>query len=267
MSSLRNVFQNTAQKPLLMTHVVGGFPNLEESKEIVRMMDEVTDVIEIQIPFSDPVADGPTMQRCNELAIERGFHVDDAFQMARELSGEISTPLLFMTYYNIVYKRGADRFCQEAKEAGVQGLIVPDMPLEEEANEHFFYSCKKHDLAPIFVLSPLTTAERIQQLSDYAEGFWYAVSRTGTTGAQESFSTSIAEQAETIRSVSNLPVAFAFGVSKPEHLEQIGAVGDMAVVGSAVQNVFLQEKRPFAERLKEAKTFLLNLRTEKESRG
>ncbi|QQS59671.1 tryptophan synthase subunit alpha [Candidatus Peregrinibacteria bacterium] len=144
MNAISNAIQESPVRPALMTHTIAGFPSFSESKEVVRMMDEVgADIIEIQIPFSDPVADGPTMMRCNEIAIDRGFRVENAFKMAQELSSEISTPLLFMTYYNIVFKRGVEKFCREAREVGIQGVIVPDMPPEEEKTEHFLEACQK----------------------------------------------------------------------------------------------------------------------------
>lgn len=257
--SLTQTIQNSSQKPALMTHVVAGFPSIKKSEEIVEMMDEIADVIEIQIPFSDPVADGKTMERCNEIALEQGFRVDDAFAMAKSLSQKVSTPLLFMTYYNIIYKKGVENFCREAKECGIVGLIVPDFPLEEEDRDHFFAQCKKYNLAPILVLSPSVTEERIIELSSYVDGFWYAVSRSGTTGAQSTLSNNIFVQSEKIKKHSDLPVAFAFGVSQKSHMEKIAKAGDMAVVGSAVQNIFLQ-KEPFHQNLQEAKDFLLSLR-------
>lgn len=254
-----------------MTHVVAGFPSIKESQKIVEMMDtNGADVIEIQIPFSDPVADGPTMMRCNELSLERGFVVDNAFEMAKNLtkdssSGEeasqkIMAPLLFMTYYNIVFQRGVEVFCKEAKEAGISGLIIPDIPIEEEKNEGFFATCRKHNLAWIPVVSPVTSEERIRELTKYANGFWYVVSRAGVTGAQENFSHAAEKQIQWIRMHSDLPVALAFGVSKKEHLQAIAKDADMAVIGSAVQNIFLQEENKFDKNLKQAEEFLCGVR-------
>lgn len=247
--------------PALMTHVVAGFPSVEESKEIVKMMDASgADVIEIQIPFSDPVADGPTMQRCNELALERGFKVAQAFEMAAELRKEIKAPLLFMTYYNIIHKYGGDEFCKAANKAGIQGFIVPDMPVDEEPHESFLSSCKAHELDWIPVVSPLTSEARIQELSKYAGGFWYLVSRTGVTGVRADFSDETKEQIVNIKKHSDLPIAMAFGVSKPSHVVQIGHAASMAVVGSYIQNTFLEEEKPFQKRMQEAQEKLEQLR-------
>lgn len=261
MNDLVAAIRNAPQKPALMTHVVAGFPGLRESSEIVNMMSENgADVIEIQIPFSDPVADGVTMQRCNELALEQGFHVNEAFETAYTLSQKLTQPLLFMTYYNIVFKRGVDVFCKDAKTAGVHGVIVPDMPFDEEHNEHFLQACRDYRLDWIPVVSPLTSEDRIQKLSEYAGGFWYVVSRTGVTGVRGDFSSSAEQTIQIIRKYSDLPVSLAFGVSKPEHLSKIGKIADMAVVGSAVQNIFLREEKLFGENLNDAAEFLKDLR-------
>ncbi len=259
-SKITNCLRKKHNSPALMTHVVAGFPSLEESKQIVKMMDEIgADVIEIQIPFSDPVADGPTMQRCNELALERGFHVSQAFEMAAELTKDIRAPLLFMTYYNIIHSFGVKEFCQKAKASGVQGVIVPDMPINEEPHEHFLAACKEYELDWIPVVSPLTTEARIAELSQYAGGFWYLVSRTGVTGVRADFSDETKEQIANIKKHSDLPIAMAFGVSKPEHIEKIGHAASMAVVGSYIQNIFLQEEISFDNRLAEARKKLHEL--------
>lgn len=253
-------FQQQHRAPALMTHVVAGFPDLEKSKEIVRMMDASgADVIEIQIPFSDPVADGPTMQKCNELALERGFRVTSAFAMAKELSAEIKAPLLFMTYYNIVFKYGVEKFCAAAQASGVRGLIVPDMPVDEEPHEHLLDKCKKYGLDWIPVVSPLTSEVRIKQLANHAGGFWYLVSRTGVTGVTDTFSDETKEQITNIKKYSKLPIAMAFGVSKPDHIRRIGQIAEMAVVGSYIQNIFLHDAIDFKDRLHEAMDKLMEL--------
>jgi tryptophan synthase alpha chain len=243
-----------------MTHVVAGFPSITESEQIVEMMDKVgANVIELQIPFSDPVADGPTMMKCNELSLERGFRVSEAFAMAKRLSKKVSAKLLFMTYFNILFKKGIAEFCHEAKESGICGLIVPDMPIEEEPTEHLIEQCQKNDICWVPVVSPITPEKRIKRLAEVADEFWYVVSRTGVTGAQNDFSRSAEEQISLIRKSSDLPISLAFGVSKKEHIEEIGKTADMAVVGSAVQNIFLQDKNDFAQNLAEAQKYLKSL--------
>ncbi len=257
---INEAITNASTKPALMTHVVAGFPGKDESKRIIEMMANVADVIEIQIPFSDPVADGPTMMKCNEKALDFGFKVDDAFTMASDLKDIIKTPLLFMTYFNIVFKRGVEQFCKDAKAAGIKGVIIPDMPIDEEHNEHFLQACNDHELDWVPVISPITPAERIEKMAKYAGGFWYAVSRTGVTGARDEFSAQTASQIEEIKKHSDLPVSLAFGVSKAEHVTAIGELADMAVVGSAVQNIFLRDEFGFEENLAEAEQFLRGLR-------
>jgi tryptophan synthase alpha subunit len=259
--NLSKHIQNAKKKPALMTHAVAGFPNKEKAEQIIMMMDSAgADVIEIQIPFSDPVADGPTMMECNERSIQQGFRVKDAFDTARKISKKISAPLLFMTYFNIVYKKGIQTFCQEAKESGMSGIIIPDMPIEEEQHEGLIKECIKQDLAWIPVVSPITPKERIQEIARYANGFWYVVSRTGVTGIRNEFSQSAKEQIDSIRKYSPLPTALAFGVSNSEHIQKIKKYADMAVIGSAVQDIFLQKEKKFPHNLEQAKTFLKSLR-------
>ena len=241
-----------------MTHVVAGFPSKDESEDIVRMMARVgADAIEIQIPFSDPVADGPTMMECNEQSLARGFAVDDAFLMAKQLSAEKGIPpLFFMTYYNIVFQRGVKRFCKEAKEAGIFGLIVPDMPIDEEKHEGFLAACKDNHLAWIPVVSPITSCNRLSALSKYANGFWYVVSQSGVTGVRDRFSHAASSQIQWIREHSSLPIALAFGVSAKEHVRAVATDADMAVIGSAVQNFFLRSEHSFSCNLHDAEAFL-----------
>ena len=241
-----------------MTHAVAGFPDLKKSAEIVKMMSGIADIIEIQIPFSDPVADGPTMMTANEKSIAAGFRVDDAFLMTKKLSVEISTPILLMTYFNIVFCRGVSTFCRDAAAAGVSGLIVPDFPIDEESREHFFAECEKNHLAPILVVSPITPKKRLQKLAKYARGFWYAISRTGTTGARDTFEAG--DLPDAIREVSDLPVALAFGISKSEHLKKVSEKAEMAVVGSATMNFFLRKEFSFEKNLADAEKFLRDLR-------
>src|SRR5258708_27751991 len=148
----------------LMTHVVIGYPSLEETNSLVKaMVESGADFVELQIPFSDPLADGPTIMRACEESLRNGTKVSDAFAVMKVLSQEVSIPLLFMAYYNTVFTYGVQKFCRDAKEVGASGLIVPDMPIEEEKNEHFFKYCKKYNLHNIQVISPASTDDRLRK--------------------------------------------------------------------------------------------------------
>lgn len=222
----------------LMTHVVVGYPSIEETISLVKTMAESgADIVELQIPFSDPLADGPTIMKACEEALANGTKVKDAFSVMTKLSKEVSIPLLFMAYYNTIFAYGVERFCFDAQEAGASGLIVPDMPLDEEQNEHFFQYCKKYNLYHIQVISPASTDERLKKNAAVANGLVYVTSRQGTTGAKDSLDPGLSNILKKVRTSMNLPLAVGFGISKREHLEALKGSADIAVIGSAIIDV------------------------------
>lgn len=234
--TLKSLKEN--RKVGLMTHVVVGYPSLKETIKIVRVMDENgADLIELQIPFSDPLADGPTIMKACEKSLENGTKVKDAFNIMKSLSSIISTPLIFMAYYNTVFKYGVQKFCLDAKKVGASGLIVPDMTIDEEDEEHFLEACKKNNLANIQVISPASTDNRLRKNAEVAHGFVYCTAHQGITGAKDQLDTSIATYLKKVRRFFKLPLAVGFGISKKEHIKQISSFADIAVVGSAVIDV------------------------------
>jgi tryptophan synthase alpha chain len=253
---LRKIKQNKSIG--LMTHVVIGFPSLEETVTLVKTMAENgADIIELQIPFSDPLADGPTIMKACEEALERGTKVRDAFIVMKELSGAVSIPLLFMAYYNTIFNYGVERFCADAQKAGASGLIVPDMPLDEEPNEHFFKYCKQYNLHHIQVISPASTDERLKKNAKVAKGFVYVTSRQSTTGAKASLAPRIADVLKNVRMYINLPLAVGFGISKKEHLQALKGHADIAVVGSAIIDVVRRAKKE--NRIRSVERWMQNL--------
>lgn len=228
----------------LMTHVVVGYPSLKATEEIVKVMaDAGADFVELQIPFSDPLADGPTIMKASEEALRNGTRVKDAFALMRKLSGEVAIPLLFMGYYNTVFKYGTARFCKDARRAGASGLIVPDIPLEEEKHEHFIKSAKKNDLYAIRVVSPASTNERLEKNAEAAEGFVYCMARQGITGAKRELDPELVNYLKRVRRVFDVPAAVGFGISKREHIQALQGHADTAVVGSAVIDIISRSKR------------------------
>jgi tryptophan synthase alpha chain len=162
----------------LMTHVVVGYPSIEQTLAVVRAMaHNGADFVELQIPFSDPLADGPTIMQACEKSLANGTKVKDAFLVMKTLSKQVSIPLLFMSYYNIVFRYGVEKFCRDAMIAGASGLIVPDMPLDEEEQEHFYAYSKKYNLHAIQVVSPASTEERLTKNAKVANGFIYCTAR------------------------------------------------------------------------------------------
>lgn len=222
----------------LMTHVVVGYPSLEETLRLVRTMEkEGVDIVELQIPFSDPLADGPTIMKACEESLRRGTRVSDAFSVMRKLSKEVLIPLLFMAYYNSVFKYGVEKFCLDAKQAGAAGLIVPDVPLDEENEEHFIKYCKKYGLANIRVVSPSSTPDRLKKNAQVATGFVYCTARQGITGARDNLSKELTEHLSRVRKYFTIPIAVGFGISKKEHLETLKGHADIAVLGSAIIDI------------------------------
>lgn len=219
----------------LMTHVVVGFPSLAATVQIVKDMAAAgVDFIELQIPFSDPLADGPTIMHANDVALAQGVTLSDCFKVMKSLSQQVEIPLLFMGYYQSVFHVGADTFCQRAAQAGAQGLIIPDMPIDEESFEHFIAACKKHTLHHIRLLSPTSTEERMKLNAKVQNGFVYCTSRSGTTGANNELDPAVMKYLQTVKKYIKVPLALGFGISKPEHIAALVGKVDLAVVGSAV---------------------------------
>lgn len=232
-----------------MTHVVVGYPSIDKTKSLVKTMSEAgVDFIELQIPFSDPLADGPTIMKACEGALRKGVKVKDAFDLAGDLSTQVTTPLLFMAYYNTVFKYGTKKFCQDAKKAGVSGLIVPDIPIEEERQEHFNKYCKEAGLKNIRVLSPVSTEERLKINAQIASGFVYCTARQGITGAQKALDPKITSFLKVVRNNFNIPIAVGFGISNKERVKQIEPFADIAIIGSAIIDILNESNDTNLER-------------------
>lgn len=241
-----------------MTHVVIGYPSLEETVSIVKTMAENgADIVELQIPFSDPLADGPTIMKACEVALENGTKVKDAFTVAKQLTQEVEIPLLFMAYYNTIFNYGVEKFCFDAQMARIAGLIVPDMPIDEESQEHFFEYCEKYNLYHIQVISPASTDERLKKNAKVANGFVYVTSRQGTTGAKDSLDPKLREYLMKARKHISQPLAVGFGISKKEHLQMLKGYADIAVIGSAIIDLIKESKKE--ERGQAVKLFIQNL--------
>jgi tryptophan synthase alpha chain len=219
----------------LMTHAVIGFPTLKETEVVVRnMVNSGVDIIELQFPFSDPLADGPTIVRANSIALAQGIHTDTCFDFLSKLTREISIPIFIMGYYQTVFHIGVDQFCKRAKQAGASGLIIPDIPPDEEEYEHFMLACQKNELAHISVLSPAVTPERLHIHEQLQNGFVYVTTRNGITGSQETLDASLSDFLRTVRKYIHIPIAVGFGISKPDHIQALVGHADIAVIGSAL---------------------------------
>lgn len=243
----------------LMTHLVIGYPSLEMTQSLVKLMvNSGVDFIELQIPFSDPLADGPTIMKACEKSLQQGTKVKDAFALANKLSKQIKIPLIFMAYYNTVFKYATKRFCEDAKRTGISGLIIPDIPLEEEHEENFIKYCNEAGLKNIRVVSPASTVERLSKNSKVANGFVYVTSRQGITGVRNTLDPEISKFLQIVRQQFFIPLAVGFGISKKIHLEKLSSHADIAVVGSAIIDLINKSKE--SEIKTNIERFISNLR-------
>ena len=229
--------QRTEEKGiLLMAHVVVGYPDLETSFELVKTIVAAgVDIMELQIPFSEPIADGPVILKANQSALAAGVRVEDCFKFAHEVTRTFDIPFLFMTYYNIIFKKGDGPFFAESKEAGIQGTIVPDVPPEE--GESYIAASSAHGIAPIFIFSPTSTPDRLAYLAGFGRGFFYCVARKGITGAKTTFSSEMDSFLGQCRQATTLPLALGFGVSTREDVDFLKGKVEIAVVGSQALRV------------------------------
>jgi len=222
----------------LMTHVVVGYPDIATTIQLVKAMEQAgTDYVELQIPFSDPIADGPTIMKACDTALKSGISVEDCFAVMNALSQQVTISLLFMGYYNTVFSYGVEKFCKKAKESGAFGLIVPDMPPDEEKHEQFITASHKHNLAQIRVVTPASSDHRLKLNAEVADEFVYCVSHYGVSGSKSNFKTSLAPYINRVKKYFNLPIALGFGISQPSDIRAIKNHIDIAIVGSAIINL------------------------------
>ena len=216
---------------LLMAHIVVGYPSIEDSFELVRTIVEAgVDLLELQIPFSEPIADGPVILQANQAVLADAIRVDDCFTFARKVTSAFSIPFLFMTYYNILFKRGEERFFAETREVGIRGTIVPDLPPEE--GESYMAAAAANNIDPIFILAPTSSPQRINHLARFGRGFFYCVARKGVTGSDTNFSSEMTEFLNQCRRATQLPLALGFGVGSKEDVQFLRGKIEIAVVGS-----------------------------------
>ena len=234
------------QRAALMPYYTLGYPTQRASLEVVEVIAAAgADLIELGVPFSDPLADGPTIQRSTQVALENGITLKDCLGMVQTLRGRgVTQPLLLMGYYNPILAYGPERFAAEACQAGADGLIVPDLPLEEAAALEA--ACRQDGLALVYLVAPTTTDARLAQVSAHSSGFVYIVSLTGVTGARTSLSAGLPEFLERVRAVTDKPLAVGFGISTPEQAARVGALAEGVIVGSAVIDAAGKTGRPAA---------------------
>jgi tryptophan synthase alpha chain len=225
---------------LLMTHIVLGYPSFEDSLRVVEAMVEAgVDVMELQVPFSEPIADGPVILRANQESLVAGASVERCLRFAEDVAGRFDIPFVLMSYYNILFQQGVGSFTRRIAAAGLRGAIVPDLP-PEEAGE-YLEAMAESDLDPIFIFSPRTSDARMQVISQHARGFVYCVARKGVTGAETDFSAELDAYLARCRAATPLPLALGFGVTDARDVDALRGKADIAVVGS--QTIRVMDER------------------------
>ena len=253
MSNIRKAFEN---KKAFIPFVTCGDPDLEATGKIVRAaVENGADLIDLGIPFSDPTAEGPVIQGANIRALSGGVTTDKIFDFVRELRKDVKIPLVFMTYANVVFSYGAERFISTCAETGIDGIILPDLPFEEKGE--FQPVCKKYGVDLISLIAP-TSDKRIAMIAKEAEGFLYIVSSLGVTGTRSEITTDLASIIKVVRENTDIPCAIGFGISTPEQAKKMAGLSDGAIVGSAIIKLIEKsgENAPKAvgEYVKEMKT-------------
>ncbi len=229
MSNIRKAFENGKA---FIAFITCGDPDLETTIEAVKAMEEAgADLIELGIPFSDPTAEGPVIQGANIRALAGGVTTDKIFDMVRELRKTVKIPMVFMTYANVVFSYGTERFVKSCREIGIDGIILPDVPYEEKAD--FKPTCDTYGVDLISLIAP-TSENRISMIAGDADGFLYVVSSLGVTGVRSDITTDLGSMAELVRASAKVPSAIGFGISTPEQARKMSGYADGVIVGSAI---------------------------------
>lgn len=247
-----------SKKPGLVIYLTAGDPDLPTTREMaVAALDNGADVVELGVPFSDPLADGPVIQRASERAVARGTRLSDVLDVCKEIRAARPTAgIILFSYLNPVMRMGLAEFAKAAKASGADGVLLTDM-IVEEADEYL--ACmRENELAPVFLAAPTSPDERLKAIAEHSKGFVYAISRVGITGTQKELAADAHGLVARLRRFTNLPIALGFGVSTPEHVKAVGEFADAAVVGSAI--VGLIEKTPAEDSPKAVGEFVRGLR-------
>ncbi|MBO6149811.1 MAG: tryptophan synthase subunit alpha [Clostridium sp.] len=235
MSRIAEAFQ---KGKAFIPFITCGDPDLETTGKVVRAaVENGADLIELGIPFSDPTAEGPVIQEANVRALAGGVTTDKIFDFVRDLRRDVHIPLVFMTYANVVFSYGAERFISACRDIGIDGLILPDLPFEEK--EEFLPVCRKYDVALISMIAP-TSENRIAAIAKEAEGFLYIVSSLGVTGVRSEIKTDLSAIMKVVREHTDVPCAIGFGISRPEQARKMSEISDGVIVGSAIIKLLAQ---------------------------
>lgn len=246
MSRIRKAFENGKA---FIPFITGGDPDIETTEKLLYVMQEAgADLIEIGIPFSDPVAEGVVIQDANERALSAGCTTDKLFDMVKRAREKVTVPVVFMTYINPIYTYGKEKFMKRCVECGLDGVIVPDLPYEEK--DEIAGVCEEYGIDLISLIAP-TSHDRIKMIAKEAKGFIYCVSSMGVTGVRSEIKTNIGEMTSMVKEVTDVPCAVGFGISTPEQAKEMAAVSDGAIVGSAIVKIVAQYGKDSAPKVAE----------------
>ena len=241
-----------------MPYLCAGDPTPELTSKLLLTLEEAgADLIELGVPFSDPIADGPTIQRASERALTHRISLQQILEMVADLRQQTDIPIALMSYYNPIFRMGEEAFCKAAQDAGVDGVIVPDLPPEEA--EPLLNVAPQYNLATIFLVAPTSPPERMQSIAAASSGFIYCVSVTGVTGARSTLSDEVAPMLNELRKHTEKPISVGFGVSTPAQATQVAQIADGVIVGSAIINVIEENMENEAELLDAVKQFASDL--------
>lgn len=248
-SRISNTFKRLSGKRAFIPYIMAGDPDLERTLENILMLEACgADIIELGVPFSDPLADGPTIQRAAERALRSGTNLKKIISFVEKIRQKTYIPIVFMTYYNPVFKYGEEEFIKNAISAGVDGVIIPDLPVEE--GRDFIKLSRNHGLDTIFLIAPTSTEKRIKKIVSKCRGFIYYVSITGITGAKLLLDETIKEHIRFIKSITDTPVCVGFGVSTPEEASMVADFADGVIIGSAIVKRLYEHPRGSEEFIK-----------------
>jgi tryptophan synthase alpha chain len=251
-----------AKRKAFIPYITAGDPNLKTTADLILALDKAgADVIELGVPFSDPIADGPVIQRATERALASGASLKDILGMASEIRKTSQIPLLLFSYYNPLLRYGLGNLARDAAAAGFDGILATDLTVEESGA--FVEAMSKAGLNTVFLVAPTSSPERIRKIASMSTGFLYAVSRTGVTGETQELSSDLRDFLKTLRTHTDVPIAVGFGISQPEHVKAVWREADGAVVGSAVVRV-IEENAAFSDVADRVARFTLWLRGEAE---
>lgn len=248
------------KRPVFIGFTVAGDPDRDTSiRAAMALVEGGTDILELGVPFSDPVADGPTIQKADERALASGTTVDTVFQIVSELREKTDIPIVFLVYYNMVYHRGVERFYREAHEAGVDGILIADMPVEE--SDDVYRTALRHGIDPIFLITQTTSDERIKRIASRAHGFLYLVAVLGVTGVRETVSSGAIDLLQRVREHTKLPLALGFGISSPAHAQICTDTGaDGIIVGSAIVDIIERNRKNNDTMVRELRDYVARMK-------